>query len=438
MLKTTVAFFALMTRHYILLLLVIFSTSVATGQLSAVDSVRFVFRQGEGQYDSGFSENDLNMRRLTVLLKSRDCDSLYSIEVCGNASPDGFVSVNRRLSEERRRSITNKIIEVTGVAPSLIKSRAVGVSWDGLRRMVETNERVPYRDEVLRLLDNTPLWIYDKKGRVVGGRKKSLMELRRGVPYLWMYDSIFPELRNAVSVIVTTGCDNGVVESKDSVERIDTLEDAAGVDISLQDTIINEVIPDVSSVTVTVHEDERPSWSAKDEPIHRFALKTNIVYDALLMPSLELEWRVTDRWSLSIEGDVAWWKNDRRHKYYQVAAFIPEVRRWFRTRAPWHGMYIGAFAGGGKYDLENGRTGYKGEGGMAGISFGYMWPISRALSLEAAVGAGYMFTRYREYEPHDGHYLYQRTKDMNYFGPLKVKFALVWRFDDINRKGGAR
>ena len=75
----------------------------------------------------------------------------------------------------------------------------------------------------------------------------------------------------------------------------------------------------------------------------------------------------------------------------------------------------------------------RGEGGMAGLSFGYMWPITRNLSLEAAIGAGYMYTRYKEYEPYEGHYLYMRTKSMNYFGPLKVKFQLVWRFNDINK-----
>ena len=168
-------------------------------------------------------------------------------------------------------------------------------------------------------------------------------------------------------------------------------------------------------------------------PRHLFALKTNVIYDALLMPNLEFEWLFNDKWSVALEADVAWWSNDSRHKYYQIFMVTPEVRRWFRTPEPWHGMYVGVFAGGGKYDLENGGTGYEGEGGMAGVSFGYMWPISRCFSLEAAVGAGYMYTRYKEYIPYDDHYLYQRTKSLNYFGPLKLKFAVAWRFNDINK-----
>ncbi|MDE5567089.1 MAG: DUF3575 domain-containing protein [Muribaculaceae bacterium] len=186
--------------------------------------------------------------------------------------------------------------------------------------------------------------------------------------------------------------------------------------------------------TAEISEPSVPSeLSGNHTPRHLFALKTNVIYDVLLMPNLEFEWLFNDKWSVALEADVAWWSNDSRHKYYQLFMVSPEVRRWFRTPEPWHGMYVGVFAGAGKYDLENGGTGYKGEGGMAGVSFGYMWPISRCFSLEAAVGAGYMYTRYKEYIPYDDHYLYQRTKSLNYFGPLKLKFAVAWRFNDINK-----
>lgn len=179
--------------------------------------------------------------------------------------------------------------------------------------------------------------------------------------------------------------------------------------------------------------DNRASMADKTDSLHRFALKTNLLYDAALMPNLELEWRMNSRWSLAVEGALAWWKKNAKHKYYRIAMVSPEIRRWFNTRGPWHGMYAGLFAGVGKYDLENGDTGYMGNGYMAGLSYGYMWPIGRSLSLEAGIGAGYMYTRYEEYKPFDGHYLYQRTKTLNYFGPLKLKFSLAWRFNDINK-----
>ena len=169
------------------------------------------------------------------------------------------------------------------------------------------------------------------------------------------------------------------------------------------------------------------------EPLHRFALKTNMLYYAALMPNIELEMRLNSSWSVMLEANLAWYKKDSKHKYYQLFMVSPEARYWLPKGSVWHGMYVGAFLGGGIYDLENGHKGYKGEGGLGGFSFGYMWPVSRTLSLEAGLGAGYLYTRYKEYVPYDGHYLYQRTKTLNYFGPLKLKFAIAWRFNDINK-----
>ena len=37
-----------------------------------------------------------------------------------------------------------------------------------------------------------------------------------------------------------------------------------------------------------------------------------------------------------------------------------------------------------------------------------------------------MMTRYKEYIPYEGHHLYVRTQNMNFFGPLKLKLAIVW------------
>lgn len=72
-----------------------------------------------------------------------------------------------------------------------------------------------------------------------------------------------------------------------------------------------------------------------------------------------------------------------------------------------------------------------------------MFPISKNLSFEAGLGLGYLYTKYREYLPVDfmggTHYVYQQTSVLNWFGPLKVKFALVWRLWDTNKtKGGDR
>lgn len=171
--------------------------------------------------------------------------------------------------------------------------------------------------------------------------------------------------------------------------------------------------------------------------VEKWALKTNMLYDLLLSPSLEIEYLINDKWSVNIEGNVSWWHKNETHRYYQIMNISPEVRYWFGKKKDWHGHYLGAFVGGGMYDLENKGTGYKGEGGYAGISYGYMFPIGKSLSLETGLGLGYMYSEYEEYIPLDGHYVYQQTGKLNYFGPLKLKLALVWRIGGY-KKGGAR
>ncbi|MDE5749239.1 MAG: DUF3575 domain-containing protein, partial [Duncaniella sp.] len=168
-------------------------------------------------------------------------------------------------------------------------------------------------------------------------------------------------------------------------------------------------------------------------PRHLLALKSNLLFDLALFPNLELEWLIDDRWSVAVEGNIMWWGHYEHNHSRRLAVIDAEGRRWINPKAPWHGMFAGVFAGGGLYDFQNGGKGHYGEGGMAGASFGYMWPVSRNISFEASLGVGYLYARDREYVPMDGHHVYLLTKGINYFGPLKLKLSVVWRFLDRNR-----
>ena len=170
----------------------------------------------------------------------------------------------------------------------------------------------------------------------------------------------------------------------------------------------------------------------------RVVLKTNLLYYAILMPNIEAEWMFKDRWSAALEFQGAWYAKNNPHKVYRIATIIPEARYWLIDRSRWHGMYVGAFVGIGKYDLDNGKpnhNGHKGEGAMAGVSAGYMWPIGKHFSLDASLGVGYLYARDKEYLPADGHFLYQLSKNINYFGPLRLKLSLVWHFQSKKSNG---
>ncbi len=523
-----------MRKIFISIILTLLAAAGLQAQ-NPVDSARIYFRAGYRYFEPDLGDNAAEMAKFVDMVRRAAADDdIHRIVVRAYASPDGTNEANERLTGYRCDEIANYVISRTGIAPGLLKALPGGVAWDELLRLVEQTPDVPYREQVIDVLKNTPVWVFDSAGSVAGSRKQSLMEVGGGRAYRWMYDNLFPQLRSAVAVSLFLKSDvRAAIEAaaeaaraaanaaraaaaaasaaaeasdvatevaKEYAEAVRAAEEAAGraaraaadaadasrlaqraadeADAAAKAAETAQEVAEAQAKAAeaqqarTVAEQARDAaiaaqseaeaaraaaeaiarnagygiddqkstepdtiavTAAQEEPFHRFALKSNLIYDALLTPNVELEWLINPTWSVSVEANVAWWKNDPRHKYYQLMMISPEVRYHINPRAPWHGLYVGAFAGGGKYDLENKKTGYKGEGGLAGASVGYMWHVSRCISLEAELGIGYLYTRYKEYVPYDGHYLYQRTKTLNYFGPLKLKFSFVWRFSDSNK-----
>lgn len=198
-------------------------------------------------------------------------------------------------------------------------------------------------------------------------------------------------------------------------------------------TIFLVFLTTVSAATATSHSE---SGHTPPESRHTpFSLKTNLLYDAALCPSIEAEYVFAPHWSVNAEYSIAWWSRKADHKYYQLMQFSPEIRYWINPDRKWHGHYFGVFAGAGLYDLENGKEGYQGEFLTAGLSYGYMFPIGKKLSLEAGLGLGWLHTQYDEYIPYEDHYVYVRRIRTNYLGPVKVKLAIVWHLGKKDRKG---
>lgn len=193
-----------------------------------------------------------------------------------------------------------------------------------------------------------------------------------------------------------------------------------------------QVMPDsVLSSTPILYERNIPPRARKfcggENCFENVALKTNLLAYAVLMPNISLEVKFARRWSTELEWQVAWWSKEDPRKVYRISMGTGELRYWPIIRSKWHGMYVGAFGGGGIYDIDNSEKGHEGHGFMTGLSVGYMWPIGKYFSLDAGLGVGYMRLRDKTYIPLDGHFLYQMTKNINYFGPLRAKLSLVWR-----------
>ena len=197
-----------------------------------------------------------------------------------------------------------------------------------------------------------------------------------------------------------------------------------------------DILPNEAPVEISTLKEDEDTRSFN----FPFILKSNLIYDAMLAPSLEIEYVINDRWSAGVETSIAWWHNNNKPWFYQIATLIPEVRYRIDARKQGHYHSIGLFGGAGWYDLEYKKTGYQGELWMAGLSYSYSFPINNLLGFEAGAGLGFMSAKYEEYLPQDGHFAYQQTTRTNFFGPLRLKFALVFDFNRWlkTKKGGER
>ncbi|WP_304252434.1 DUF3575 domain-containing protein [Parabacteroides gordonii] len=174
------------------------------------------------------------------------------------------------------------------------------------------------------------------------------------------------------------------------------------------------------------------------------ALKTNLLFDATLMPNVELEVPLDTRWSLNGEYMFPWWTLKGDKYCLEILAGALEGRYWLGNRdkhTTLTGHFLGFYAGGGKYDLQWKENGYQGEFFIAaGISYGYTRKISRHLRLEFNLGLGILRTQYRHYHALDNYQTLQWQENGNYtwFGPTKVKVSLVWVLNRQTKKGGPR
>ena len=177
------------------------------------------------------------------------------------------------------------------------------------------------------------------------------------------------------------------------------------------------------------------------------ALKTNLLFDAALMPNVEIEVPVGKRWSVNGEYAFPWWQFDRGKYCMQVLMGGLEGRYWLGSRKSREdrevltGHFLGLYAGGGKYDLQWGEKGYQGEFFIAaGVSYGWATRIARHLHLEFNIGIGLLRTDYRHYHARDDYQtlLWQEIGKYTWFGPTKAKISLVWLLNRRVKKGGSR
>jgi hypothetical protein len=214
---------------------------------------------------------------------------------------------------------------------------------------------------------------------------------------------------------------------------------------AVRDTVFDTVF--LKSDTIYIHttttESVRPTELSKTQSPLYLALKTNLLYDAALLPNLSAEWYMGKDWSLVVEGNWSWWTFDRPIQnwwYHRIQVAGIELRKWVNSPYPLHGHAFGAYTMLGNYDARfftedeytKGQLSY--QSWSAGLSYAYSFPIARRLNLEAGVAFGYVGGRYYQYDycmTHD-HWAQRAMYNRNYWGPTRIGLSLVWRLGSGN------
>ena len=169
-------------------------------------------------------------------------------------------------------------------------------------------------------------------------------------------------------------------------------------------------------------------------------IKTNLLYDALLSPTVGVEIGLAPKWTLDASGTVNFWTvNDKRWRQWMVQ---PEARYWFCERFAGH--FLGFHAIGGQYNFGNLNIGgynflgtnlkqledHRLQGWMigAGIAYGYSWILDKHWNLEAEIGLGWIYTRYDRFKCEGCGAKDETNKVHNYVGPTKAAISLVYLF----------
>lgn len=426
-------------RKGILLLIAVFATMLCVSAQETVQtdtvSVKVYFRQGYSSFEPAFRDNGIRLQAFVARLREIGVDTtqrLHHVCIVGAASPEGTAKMNERLSEKRAASLKTWLEENFSVEGMTYESHAVGVDWEGLTLLVEESD-MPYRDEVLDILYNTPEWVI-RDGKVVDGRKRQLGMLRGGRAWWYMEEHFFPELR---STSMQLFCE------------ITRQPRPTPVPVTQPDTVtvvVRDTVQQVLRDTLILRDTVMLAPAVKERRNFYMAVKTNMLYDVLLVPNIGVEFYLGKGWTVGANWMYAWWKSDTRHRYWRTYGGDLNVRKYFGSRTaakPLTGHHLGVYGQMVTYDFELGGTGYLGDRWSwgTGIEYGYSLPVAKRLNIDFAIGIGYLGGEYKVYDPVDNHYVWRETRQRHWFGPTRAEITLVWLIGRGNcnkGKGGAR
>jgi len=176
------------------------SDTIAVVRRVEASSPVIYFPVGETKIVPGYRNNLRELEHMLLLVdriaSSKD-SRIVKILVMGLSSPDGPSFWNEQVANARARSLVDYLTVRTGLDASCFVQYNGKEAWYELRQLIAASDMV-YRQEVLDVIDYTPVWDVQKKA----GRLGHLQALYDGKAYRYLRKHFFPQLRMAGCVRV--------------------------------------------------------------------------------------------------------------------------------------------------------------------------------------------------------------------------------------------
>ncbi len=411
------------------------------------DSLRttIYYRTASARLELPYMDNDRHLAALGDSIRSLGADPavvLRRILIQASASPDGNTAANKELARKRGEDLRDYLKDNLSLPDSIFTLQPQGEGWSELAEKLGRTD-APWRDKAIAIIRDTPEWVV-REGKVVDGRKRQLMNLAGGRAWHYMKENLFDSLRSGALVV----CEVERIERVKPEPEYTPAEVRQATDMTADNTEETPSTEPESTATLYNKEDETVPQDNTEvgnggKPFF-MAVKTNLLYDAALVPNVGLEFYLGKGWSVCGDWMYAWWSKDAKHRYWRVYGGELEVRKYFGRKAaekPLQGHHLGVYAQGLTYDFETGGKGYLSDFGYGvGVEYGYSLPVAKRLNIDFGLGVGYGGGKYKVYDPEDGCYVYKETKKRRWFGPTKAEISLVWLLGhgNENKKGGTK
>ena len=377
------------------------------------------FRANSTDIEETYLDNALFIERVDSLLDVLKYDpsiNIVSIEISGSASPEGPAGLNKKLSHARMMAVDGYVRSRIDIPDSIITYNDQYIVWDRLKELIiEDEEPIANKERVLEILDKENLKGVDIYGRKQDGRINAIEKLDKGRTWQTLRDRYFVQMRNAWLIVVTV--DQVVPEPEPEPEPEPVVEPEPTPEPEENPMLLLVVVDDPTTDTF--------------KPI--FNIKANALEAAALVANIGMEFCITPRISLDINGHYSPYNNYSKSRKVRVLAMQPEVRYWWGETMV-KGHFVGVHVPVAGFNVQvNDAYRYQDPNRAlwgVGVSYGYAMPLgkNKKWGVEFTVGLGYMDVVYDVFEGcHNGKLL--RTERQNYFGPTRLGVNFSYRID---------